>query len=102
MAANPLFTGRHQELQQLARQLQHGAALAIHAVAATGMGGIGKTQLACEFAHRYGRYFPGGVFWLSFANSAAVPDEIAACGGPDGLNLPGFNALERPDQVAQI
>ena len=29
-----------------------------------GMGGIGKTQLAAEFAHRYKERFAGGVFWM--------------------------------------
>jgi hypothetical protein len=30
-----------------------------------GMGGIGKSLLAEEYALRYGAAFPGGVFWLS-------------------------------------
>jgi hypothetical protein len=34
-------------------------------VAATRLGGLGKTQLAGEFAHRYGQYFAGGVFWVN-------------------------------------
>ena len=29
-----------------------------------GMGGLGKTQLAVEYVHRFGRHFPGGVFWV--------------------------------------
>jgi tetratricopeptide (TPR) repeat protein len=30
-----------------------------------GMGGVGKSLLAEEYARRYGAAFPGGVFWLS-------------------------------------
>ena len=49
--------------------------------AASGLGGIGKTQLASEFVHRYGQFFAGGVFWLSFADPAAVPTRSRPAGG---------------------
>ena len=67
------------------------------------MGGIGKTQLAVEFAHRYGRYFAGGVFWLSFAQPESIEAQIAACGGPGHLNLrPDFNELKQAEQVELV
>ncbi len=109
-APNPLFVGRERDLQQLAHTLK-GQAVGANAptaaigqiAAATGLGGIGKTQLAGEFAHRYGPYFAGGVFWLSFADPQAIPAEIAACGGPGGLDLrPDFNALPLADQVRLV
>jgi len=83
LSRNILFVGREDDLRALARQLKAGETAAVSQVetaAATGLGGIGKTQLACELVHRYGRFFAGGVFWLSFADPAAVPSEIAACG----------------------
>jgi hypothetical protein len=58
---NPLFVGRAEELQRLAGALLFGSS-ATAAIAATGLGGIGKSNLATEFVHRYGRFFPGGVF----------------------------------------
>ncbi len=30
-----------------------------------GMGGLGKTQLAIEYVHRFGVCYPGGVFWIN-------------------------------------
>ena len=79
-AHNPLFVGREQDLRSLARKLKGGKSAAIGQIAAaTGLGGIGKTQLASEFAHRYGQYFAGGVYWLNFSDPQAVPAEVAAC-----------------------
>lgn len=82
---NALFVGRKSDLRALAHALRSSATVAI--AAATGIGGIGKTQLAAEFVHRYGHYFAGGVFWLSFADPASVPAEIAACGAPEYMAL---------------
>jgi tetratricopeptide (TPR) repeat protein len=95
---NPLFVGREDALLALAAALT-GAKIA----AVTGLGGVGKTQLASEFVHRNGHYFAGGVFWLSFAEGAAVPSEIAACGGVGHLDLrPDFAGLSLEDQVRAV
>ena len=86
---NPLFVGRQEDLRNLAKALKAGGAAAIGQTAATaGLGGVGKTQLAVEFAQRYGRYFAGGVYWLSFADPAGVEAEIVQCGLAGGLDLP--------------
>jgi len=63
--------------------LKGGGTAAIGQIAAaTGLGGIGKTQLASEFVHRYGQYFTGGFHWLNFADPSSVSAEVAACSRP--------------------
>jgi tetratricopeptide (TPR) repeat protein len=101
---NPLFVGREPDLLALARALKTGGAAAIVPTAAiTGLGGIGKTNLATEFVHRYGPFFAGGVYWLSFAEPGAIPREIAACGGEGGMQLrPDFADLSLDEQVAAV
>jgi tetratricopeptide (TPR) repeat protein len=78
---NQNFVGRETELRLLAWLIsgRGDVQAAAVAIAATGLGGIGKTQLAAEFCHRYGRYFAGGVFWLSFDNEANGRTAIAQC-----------------------
>ena len=103
ISPNPHFTGREEELRELARLLDaEGRVAAIGQVAAaTGLGGIGKTQLAAEYAHRYGARYPGGVFWLNMEDPEAIGAQVAACGGPGGLNLSPFPET-LPDQVARV
>ena len=113
---NPLFTGREEELRALAARLLYqdlsglgrpdrSEPAARHpslVVLATGIGGIGKTQLAVEFAHRYGRFFAGGVQWVSLAdgNQAAVAREVAECGLSMGLwTLPQEKELSLDERV---
>ncbi len=100
---NPHFVGREDQLTELERLLRAGSTTAIGQVAAaTGLGGIGKTQLAVECAHRYGRRYSGGVFWLDMEDPTAIPSEVARCGGPEGMDLPGFGALSLDGQVARV
>jgi NB-ARC domain len=101
MGRNELFVGRESQLHELAEALQVQRTAVIGQVASvTGLGGIGKTQLAAEFVHRYGQFFTGGVFWLGFSDPASVPTEIALCGGPEHLNL--WSIEEEPDIDTQI
>jgi tetratricopeptide (TPR) repeat protein len=98
---NPQFVGRTDELRALAGALQAQGRVAIEQVASvTGLGGIGKTQLAAEFVHRYGQFFSGGVFWLSFADPASVPGELAQCGGSGHLGL--WTDENAPDLATQV
>jgi hypothetical protein len=88
LAPNPVFVGRWQELLRIAGALRGGDTVALgQVVASTGLGGLGKTQLAVELVHRYGRFFAGGVFWLSFASAHEIPLQVAACAGPGAMGL---------------
>ena len=58
--------GREKALIQLREQLINGRQTSIgHAAGFQGMGGVGKTQLAIEYAHRYKQHYPKGVIWLT-------------------------------------
>ena len=96
---NPNFVGREEEFTKLAQLLKEQP----NVVAIAGMGGVGKTQLASEFAHRYGKYFSGGIHWLNFGTGTAVPTEFASRGGVAGLNLHrNFASLSLGEQVELV
>lgn len=95
---NPVFVGRREDLIAIAKNICSGTLG--QTVAITGLGGMGKTQLACEFVHSYGQYFAGGVFWINFESSESIPAEIAACGATTHLNLSqNFEHLQLDSQV---
>jgi tetratricopeptide (TPR) repeat protein len=65
---NPFFLGREKELAQIHQHLHTNQATALsQPQAISGLGGIGKTQLALEFAYRYHQKYQA-VLW-AFAES---------------------------------
>ncbi len=58
------FVGREKELATLHGLLMEESRVAI-AAATAGMGGVGKTELAVQYAVRHDEDYPGGVWWLS-------------------------------------
>jgi len=102
-ARNPLFVGHEEDLKGLAAALKGGRTAAIGQIAAvSGMGGIGKTQLAVEFVHHYGQFF-AGVFWLNFGVPGSIPSEVALCGGKVYLDLhPNYDNLKEQDQIGLV
>ncbi len=64
---NQDFQGREQDLSNLHKTLAGDNPVGIRPAGLTGMGGIGKTELAVEYCFRYADAYPGGVFWINAA-----------------------------------
>jgi hypothetical protein len=77
-APNPAFTGRDGELKNLSEQFQKGGEVAvIQTVAVHGLGGVGKTQLAVEYAWKHLSDYDA-VFWVKADSPEALDGGLAA------------------------
>ncbi len=79
--AVPNFTGRREDLDALDKALwgDGGQAVAITQAAVQGLGGVGKSTLAIQYAwDARGRY--AGVWWLGADDAAGIADGIVALG----------------------
>ena len=72
---NPSFTGRDQLLRDLRTALISGGPAAL-TQAISGLGGVGKTQLAAEYAHRYAGQYEV-VWWVRAEEPAMIAEEYA-------------------------
>jgi tetratricopeptide (TPR) repeat protein len=95
------FTGRQQELDQLAEAAAAaGGVVSIHAIG--GMAGVGKTAFAVHAAHRLADRFPGGQMFLPLHGHTpgqspvepadALASLLLAAGVPAGQIPPGLEA----------
>ncbi|MCX5327867.1 FxSxx-COOH system tetratricopeptide repeat protein [Streptomyces sp. NBC_00140] len=73
-ARNAAFTGRDTLLVHLRRQLVEANRVAVHAL--HGRGGVGKTQLAIEYAHRFAGAYEC-AWWIPAEDPAVIPDQLA-------------------------
>jgi len=70
---NPNFTGRGPELAEIAEALATGSTVTVHAV--RGIGGVGKSQLAAQYAYAHAADYDV-VWWIAAEEPAAIPDQF--------------------------
>ena len=84
---NPVFTGRDDMLAEVGRRLDGGP---VAVVAVRGLGGMGKSQVALEYAHRMrgcGRYRVAG--WVRADSVVTAAEDLAALAPLVGLAADG-------------
>ena len=84
---NPVFTGRDDMLAEVGRRLAGGP---VGVVAVRGLGGMGKSQVALEYAHRMrgcGRYRVAG--WVRADSPVTAAEDLAAMAPLLGLAADG-------------
>ena len=97
---NPFFLGRDTELAQVRRHLQDGQATALsQPQAINGLGGIGKTQLALEYAYRYHQDYQM-VLWARAESTEALISSYVTIASL--LHLPEREAKEQDITVQAV
>jgi len=98
---NPVFTGREKELADLQARLIEASTAVIGqpALPLYGLGGVGKTELAAEFAHR-NRANYSLCWWVRCEREALIVNSLLALGRV--LQLPDFRVEERDFSISLV
>src|SRR5262249_29185661 len=97
---NPFFTGREDLLTRLRTSLTqtHTTALS-QPQAISGLGGIGKTQIAVEYAYRHRNDYQA-VLWVKASTPQELAEDVAALARI--LDLPEQNASKQQESIDAV
>ncbi|CAH2235640.1 MULTISPECIES: ankyrin repeat domain-containing protein [unclassified Wolbachia] len=99
------FTGRSSELKALHNALQRstGRQAVISQVATiSGLGGVGKSELARKYAYKYGKYYGGNVIWINAENFEDMKNSFLRLAGDDRLGIPPKDKHGRDKTIEAI
>jgi cellulose biosynthesis protein BcsQ len=98
-ARNADFTGRGATLEQVRDKLAGGGVAVVVALALYGLGGVGKTQLALEYAHRFMADYDL-VWWIPSERPEETSTALAELARKMGLPV-GDNIAEAADAALE-
>ncbi len=93
-AHNRRFVGREVEMERLHKAAglgQFGVLTAVH-----GVGGLGKTALAIQYAYAYGDFYPGGRWMIGCAGRPSLASAVRSLDGELGIQ---FSDEEKLDET---
>jgi hypothetical protein len=93
------FVGRVDSLWQLYDSLHRDSTAVLQGTGiVVGTGGLGKTQLAIEYVHRFGVAYTGGVYWVDADRGLGTL--VTQISGAAGIDV--NTKAEESDQVEQV
>jgi tetratricopeptide (TPR) repeat protein len=92
---NAAFTGRNEVLEKLRDQLASSSQAVVLPLALHGLGGVGKTQVALEYAHRYMADYDV-VWWVSAEQREMINPALAEL----AARLPGLRVGDSVTEAA--
>src|SRR5271165_5286398 len=101
----PLFKGRDTALAELGQRLIAGEGRAVGLTARQaihGLGGVGKTRLAVEYAWRHGSDYKDALLFINAGSPADLRANLAGLSSPLILNLPEWNQPEEIIRLAAV
>jgi hypothetical protein len=105
LSLGPLFKGRDTALIQLRQRLTAGEGRAVGLTARQaihGLGGVGKTRLAVEYAWRQASDYKDALLFVSARSPVDLRANLAELCSPAVLNLPEWNQLEEIVRLAAV
>jgi TIR domain/NB-ARC domain len=93
---NRNFTGRQELLDDVRAGLVEGGPVAVTAV--HGMGGVGKSQLSIEYAHRHAASYDV-VWWIDAEQAELIGEQLAALAPRLGLHTSGQTAVDTAETL---